>query len=265
MREKYILRLITIFSINILLLIGNLKGEVELRGSKNELKDYFIREIPTTTLTVENETKITANQAILTLKITTEDQKLSKALRKNTTKKSNIIKFLSNNGFDKDGIISERFSSIPKQSWSKDKVKRYLITNYLKITIIDGPQFEVLARIVDENKEVKYDSIQFKHSDEENHKNDSIEKAISKLNNKKSKYEKGFSISLKLTDIIENAFVINNAANIPQPNYSNSRSKVNYLSEVDLSAVAQTSNSSGFNSFGEIIYKTVLTGQYRLN
>src|SRR5258706_10016316 len=98
-------------------------AEPELKGSPNELENYFNRIPKTVVVSGESEIKVPADKAIVNLGVTTENKSLKEALRLNQQVRTNILPALKNTGIPLERIQQSKFSSTPRFGMFGDKPK----------------------------------------------------------------------------------------------------------------------------------------------
>ena len=127
------------------------------RGTASELALHLQSVPKTVTIVGEAEVRAPADQAIVTLKVTTENKSLQEALRNNTEGPA----IASRARFKSRGIPAERvhgskFSSTPKFGLFGDKAKSYRVENLVRATVVDEKEFQTVAAVVDGYPEALY-------------------------------------------------------------------------------------------------------------
>src|SRR5207249_9341418 len=94
--------------------ILTLQAEPELKGNATELSQYLANVPKTVLISGEAELRVPADQAVITLKVTTENRSLQEALHLNQDVRNRLSAYLKNHGVPNDRIRPSRFSSTPK-------------------------------------------------------------------------------------------------------------------------------------------------------
>lgn len=137
----------------------------ELSGTPQELAAY-LQEIPETVSIAGNaEKKLPADQAIIHLKVTTEEKSMTEALDKNRAMRRDITSSLLAAGLSADRIEAAQFSSTPESGFFTDKIKRYKVENSLKATVTNEAEFRAVAELIDTRDEVTYEKTEFELAD----------------------------------------------------------------------------------------------------
>ncbi len=107
-----------------------------------------------------------------------------------------MIKVLDGQGIPAARIQASKFSSTPKYGIFGGKAKSYRVENVVKITALDEEEFQAVANLVDAHAEVRYESIEFEHSDKEALKQKALSQAIEKATEKQRLYEEKLGVKL---------------------------------------------------------------------
>ncbi|MDC2889028.1 SIMPL domain-containing protein [Psychrosphaera algicola] len=155
--NKSILILAAIFSFNAL-------SAPELKGSPDELKRFLHPSENIITITRTAEEVVFKDIAIISLVATTEDDKLSVALNKNSKLRAKISSVLTNAGIELKNINNSKFSTSPDYGWFGDKPDSYKVSNVIAIRINSESAMESIAKVVDQNREVTLLKTEYEHS-----------------------------------------------------------------------------------------------------
>lgn len=155
--NKSILLLAAIFSFNVL-------SAPELKGSPDELKRFLHPSENIITITRTAEEVVFKDIAIISLVATTEDDKLSEALYKNSKLRAKISSVLTNAGIELKNINNSKFSTSPDYGWFGDKPDSYKVSNVISIRISSENALESIAKVVDQNREVTLLKTEYEHS-----------------------------------------------------------------------------------------------------
>ncbi len=161
-----------------LLLIQRLSAEPELKGSPTELATYLAGLPKTVSVAGESELKLSADRALISLRVSTEHKSLQDALRANQEIRSKIFNSLRDRDVPGDRIQASKFSSTPKYGMFSEKAKSYRVENIVKVIVRDEKEFQAVAHLVDAFAEVQYLGIEFDHSEKEGLKNKALAQAL---------------------------------------------------------------------------------------
>src|SRR5207249_2070528 len=147
--------------------ILTLQAEPELKGNATELSQYLANVPKTVLISGEAELRVPADQAVITLKVTTENRSLHEALRLNQDVRSKVTAYLKNHSVAAEHIRASRFSSTPKFGLFGEKAKSYRVENLVKVTVQDEHEFQLTAAVVDSFPEVQFTGAEFEHKEKE--------------------------------------------------------------------------------------------------
>ena len=174
-------------------------AEPELKGQPNELKTFLYPEKRTISIKGFAKEKAYSDKAIVNLVITTEEDKLSDALKKNSDLRTTITKTMVDAGFKLENINTSKFSTSPQYGWFGDDPDSYQIVNRMAVGIFDENQLNVLASISDSNKEIALTDTIYEHTQKEAVEQKVKAKALAKVMKQKAFYEK--TLGLKLVPV----------------------------------------------------------------
>ena len=177
-------------------------AQVELTGTPEDLEEHLAKAAPRVVLTAKAELEAEADQALVKLQVLTNNKKLRKALAENQQMRAELTKHLDAHGIPKDRIKSSRYSSTPQPGLFR-KTGSYDVQNTVTVTIDSESQFQIVADFVDDNKEVTYMGVTFKHSNARQKKLDVIGSACERLGEKRAAYEKALGVKLELVSFAE--------------------------------------------------------------
>ena len=149
-----------------------------------------------TSLSGEAELKVPADRAVISLKVVTENKSLQEATRANQELRARMLRTLEDRGIPADRVQPSRFSSTPRHGLFAEKARSYRVENVVKIKALDEKEFQAVAGLVDGWPEVRYDSVEFEHSDKAGLKKKALEMAIEKVSEKKQMYEERLGVKL---------------------------------------------------------------------
>lgn len=240
-----------------------LRAEPEVKGTPAELSTYLPGVPRTANITGESELKIPADRALISLKVVTENKSLQEALRANQDIRSRMLRTLGEQGVPADRIKPSRFSSTPKYGMFGEKAKSYRVENVVRITAGDEKEFRAVAGLVDGIAEVRYDSIEFEHSNKDELKAKALAQAIDKATDKKRIYEEKLGVKLTPKGFTEGVVVA--APESGRAYYGKSPSYASRSGDVASSPNAPaeaTTDIEAQTSFGELIYRGRVSVEY---
>ncbi|MBN2375189.1 MAG: SIMPL domain-containing protein [Sedimentisphaerales bacterium] len=254
MRKSIVILLVmsTLFSVAQIAL-----AQTDRKFSTEDLSKKLLEATRITNIDGSAEIKVQADQAIVNARVTTESKTLKDALAKNQKLRGEIQKQLENKGITKDRIKASSFSSAPKYGLFGDK---YVVENLLKITLKDSKEFQVAAEIIDSNEEVKYEGIEFEHSNKDQLKKDALAKACDKVIEKQEIYEDKFDVKLQARSFNSPSVTMINQS----PSYGRRSAGVSYKT-ANLEQ-SYSSDEAGLEStvtmFGEIVFRANITVEF---
>jgi uncharacterized protein YggE len=164
--------------VSLCLVVVAARAETELKGTAVELSAYLAGVPKLVSLSGESELKVPADRALISLKVLTENKALQEASRANQEIRARILRTLAEQGIPNERVKPSRFSSTPKYGVFREKAKSYRVENTVKITAQDEKEFQAVANLVDAITEVRYESIEFEHSDKDGLKAKALAQAI---------------------------------------------------------------------------------------
>jgi len=237
------------------------QAEPEIKGTPSEVAQYLQGISKSVTVVGEEELKVTADHANVSLRAVTESKSLQDALRQNQDVRSKIIASLKDKGIDAEHVQASRFSSTPKYGLFGDKPKSYKVENVIKITVQSEKEFQAVAALVDVMPEVRYDGIEFASPDKDAWKTRAVTQAIDKADERKRLYEEKLGIKLAPKSISEGgvAMQANQAYGFHAGLYAlSSAPRVS----PEPAPVVAAANEEAANDFGEVIYRAQVTVEY---
>ena len=172
------------------------RAEPEVKGSPAELTAYLAGVPRLVSISGEAELKLPADRALISLKVVTENKSLQEASRANQEIRAKILRTLAEHGLPNERVKPSRFSSTPKYGVFREKAKSYRVENTVKITAQDEKEFQAVSSLVDSLAEVRYESIEFEHSEKDGLKAKALAQAIDKANEKRKLYEEKLGVKL---------------------------------------------------------------------
>ena len=194
------------FTLTTFLLVSKLSAaEPELKGSPAELASYLATLPKLVSVAGESELKVTADRAVVSLRVITEQKSLQETLRANQEARAKLVSWLKERGVPADRIQASKFSSTTKSGVFTDKAKSYRVENVLNVKVQDEKEFQAVAHGVDAIAEVQFNGVTFEQSDKEMLRNKALTEALDNANQRKRVFEE--KLNVKLTP--KSFFVIN--------------------------------------------------------
>lgn len=225
----------------------------ELKGSPNELTSFLHPAEKIISIHKNAEKTAFKDIAIVSLVVTTQEDELALALKKNSELRQKISTTLKNKGIAGDAINNAKFSTAPDYGWFGDKPDSYKASNTLTIRIASESQLESVAKIVDEYKEVSLQKTEYEHSKKDDFLKQVAEEALDKVLAQKAFYETKLGIELEVDSFFtQDAYVESS-----QPLRHNRIEKRATLSTLDQE---QAYSSQPVNtSFEKLVYRATVT------
>lgn len=258
------------------------RAEPELKGTPTELSQYLqnvpIREAPKSiSIGGEAELRVPADQAVVTLKVTTENKSLQESLRLNQEVRSKLIANLKSHGMAAERVHASKFSSTPRFGLFGEKAKSYKVENLVRITVEDEHEFQLTASTVDQFTEVQFVAADFEVKDKEAMKAKAVAQACDNANKRKSLIEEKLGVNLKASGFSSAPVVqsMNSERRLyPSGSYYGGGSlgyKATRLADQATVSGLRTEPFAGapeagedVSSFGELIYTANVTVEYRV-
>lgn len=171
-------------------------GEPQLSGSPQELRGFFQPDVKTVSISKEVREVTFKDQAVISMSVTTQDDKLSQALSNNAKIREDIARTLIADGIAQKHIKNAKFSTSPDYGWFGDKPDSYKVTNTVTVRIQDESELQSLAAIVDKYQQVSLISTLYEHSDKAAFEQKVLEAALNMVLEEKAFYEKALGIKL---------------------------------------------------------------------
>ncbi len=240
-----------------------LHAEPEIKGTASELTEH-LKSIPRTVQLIgEGEVKASADRAVMSIRVVTENKSLQEASRVNQELRAKMLRVLAEKGIPAERVKASRFSSTPKYGLFGEKAKSYRVDNVVKITTHDEKEFQAVANLVDATPEFRHDSIEFEHSDKDGLKKKALDQAIDKAAEKKRLYEEKLGVKLTVKSFEEGRAVAVTELGSRRA-YSGSAMKSGYAPE-SVGAPVRTGEVGEADlptSFDELVFKARVTVEY---
>lgn len=240
----------------VLMISFGASAEPELKGSPKELKGFLHPPEKLITLTQTAEQIAFKDVAIVSLSVTTEDDKLAVALRKNSEQREQVSLVLAAAGIEPKDVKSSRFSTSPDYGWFGDKPDSYKVSNVLTIRINNEQELTSIASVVDEHRAVTLMGTDYEHSDKETFADKVKELALEKVLKEKAFYEKKLGLKLQAVSFSGNGVSPHDEVEVIEVSgVRGSSMQRDYLSKSKLSAPM---------TFEKVIYKSTVSVSYRV-
>jgi len=247
------------------------RAEPELKGTPSELSRYLqdvpIRDTPkSVSIMGEAELRVPADQAVVTLKVTTENKSLHEALRLNQEVRTKLIAYLKSHSMPAERVHASKFSSTPRFGLFGEKAKSYKVENLVRITVEDEHEFQLTASTVDQFMEVQFVAADFEVKDKEAMKAKAMAQACDNANKRKSTIEEKLGMSLKATGFSSGPVLQtmnSESRRYPSGSYKGGGSFGGYSSVAKV-ADEPVAGGDDVSLFGEMIYTAGVTIEYRV-
>ena len=251
--------------VSLSLVVVAARAETELKGTAAELSAHLAGVPKLVSITGESELKVTADRALISLKVVTENKSLQDASRANQEIRARILRTLAEQGVPNERVKASKFSSTPKYGVFREKARSYRVENTVKIKAQDEKEFQAVANLVDAITEVRYESIEFEHSDKEGLKAKVLALSIDKAGEKKMLYEEKLGVKLTPKAFQENPVVASATSDRQRAypkvvTYSGVASQPAFSGAVE----AQTDDQDMPTSFAELVYRAQVAVEYTL-
>ncbi|GGI86367.1 SIMPL domain-containing protein [Shewanella gelidii] len=184
-------------------------ADTELKGSPDELRRFLHPEVKTISMTQDAEIVAFKDQAVISLLVTTEDDKLAVSLQKNSKIRASISSALEAQNIPLSRIKNSKFSTSPDYGWFGKNPDSYKVTNTVTVRINNESGMQSIAKIVDSYDEVSLVDTQYEHSEKEAFTQKVKEKALNKVLAQKAFYSKTLGINLKAVSFSDHATAVN--------------------------------------------------------
>lgn len=236
-----------------LLFAFSVHAETELKGSPQELKSFLHPDVNKISITEDAEEIAFKDEAVLSLLVTTKDDKLSVSLSKNAKVRADISSTLIASDIPQKNIKNSKFSTSPDYGWFGDKPDSYEVSNTVTVVINNEAGLQSIAKIVDTYDEVTLISTEYRHSEKEAYEQKVKEKALSKVLKQKEFYAKNLGLTLKAISFYDHSSFDND--DIERIEVTGSRLKRNSYSSGKSHAPAKV-------SFEKVTYSSSVTVQF---
>jgi len=246
-------------------------ADTEIKGTPTELSNYLTGIPKNVVITGEAEVRVSADKAIVSLKVSTESKALHDTLHLNQEVRSKLVDFLQKQGIPSDHVQASRFSSTPKFGLFGEKAKSYRVDNLVKIAVQDERELQIAASAVDSWSEVQFLGAEFEHRDKDALKAKALVEACENAEKRRKIFEEKLGFKLAPTRFSGGAVSQRAPAmlgNYPTLGYdTKSVPRVTSLSSVGRpSSVGDaTALHEEVSSFGELIYTAEVTIEYEVH
>jgi uncharacterized protein len=252
------------------------RAEPEIKGSPAELLNYLQGLPKSVSIGGEAELRVPADQAVVTLKVTTDNKSLHEALRLNQEVRGKLITYLKSHNLPAERVHASKFSSTPRFGLFGEKAKSYKVENLVRITVEDEHEFQLAASTVDQFTEVQFVAADFEVKDKEAMKAKAVAQACDNANKRKSMIEEKLGVSLKAAGF-SSAPVVQTMNSESARRYMGKAYGLDYYSSTPRATDQATiyglktepmfrASDAGedVSSFGELIYTANVTVEYKV-
>ena len=253
----------------------NARAEPEIKGNPAELSQ-FLQGIPKSiSIAGEAELRVPADQAVMTLKVTTENKSLHEALRLNQEVRTKLIGYLKSHNMPAERVHASKFSSTPRFGLFGEKAKSYKVENLVRITVEDEREFQLTASTVDQFSEVQFVAADFEVKDKEAMKAKVMAQACDNANKRKGLIEEKLGVNLKATGFSSGPVsqsMNSESARKYYGSFAGVRTMSGYATDPALASgvrgeravAAMPEAGEDVSSFGELIYTVGVTIEYKV-
>lgn len=254
------MKTLLLLALTALISLVDLRAEVQLQGSPEELAAALANAPRLATVTGSAEVRTNANRARIDLLVTTENRSLDLALAENARVREQLIRSLTGTGIGPHQIENSDFASDQRRALFSDKVKSYRIENHVIVSVSDGKQFRALAQRLDALPEAVVQNIEFDHTENKALQRLAVERALADAGAQKAVYEQALGVKLTVRTFTEGAFV-----SLPEPGVQGgsapgSSFEFGKRSPKHLAPMSASSEPSFV--FGQLIFRAAVTVQY---
>jgi uncharacterized protein len=182
---------------SLFMLTVQVQAAPELKGRPEELKSFLYPTKQIVTIRSSAKEKAYSDKAIISIVITTEEDKLADSVKKNGELRANIFQSLIDSGIKKEDINTSKFSTSPQYGWFGKEPDSYEVVNRMAINIFNENQLNAIATISDTNKEVTLSDTEFEHTSKDELEEKVKKKALAKVMGQKTFYEETLGLNLK--------------------------------------------------------------------
>ena len=236
-------------------------AEPELKGTPAELTSYLSGLPKLVSIVGESEVKVSADRAVVTLKISTESKSLQESLRLNHEARGRVAALLKENGFGTNQIQAARFSSTQKYGIFAEKAKSHRVDNFLKVTVRDEKEFQAVANTVDRWPEVHFLGIDFEHTNKEALKARAQVQACDNAGERRKIFEDKLGVKLVPKRFVEAALPAPVDRRAYDLTYSRG-SGMDKTTSIPAQAVGVGAVEESGSPFGELIFTARITVEY---
>jgi uncharacterized protein YggE len=227
-----------------------------------------IREAPKiVSIAGEAELRVPAEQAVVTLKVTTENKSLHEALRLNQEVRGKVIAYLKSHNMPEERVHASKFSSTPRFGLFGEKAKSYKVENLVRITLEDEHEFQLTASTVDSFPEVQFVAADFEVKDKEAMKAKAVAQACDNANKRRDLVQEKLGLTLKATGFASAPVVQTmNSEKRPYPSgsYYGGGSLGGYRAVEKAAAPEPVVGGEDVSLFGELVYMATVTVDYKV-
>ncbi len=172
-------------------------AQAQLSGTPEELREFLHPRPNTVNISGEAELSSYKDRAKISLLVTTEERTLSAAMQVNQELRLALIQQFTDEGIPLEDINNSKFSSSPQFGLFGRNPNSFEVSARMEISVGSEEHLQLLAAAADEHDEVKFESSEFEHSEEEAFEKQVRELALQDVMDQKAYYESSLGLQLK--------------------------------------------------------------------
>lgn len=172
-------------------------AQAQLSGTPDELREFLHPRPNTVNINGEGELTAYKDIAKISLMVTSEERSLSEAMEVNQALRLELIQQFVAAGIPADDINNSKFSSSPQFGLFGRNPNSFEVSARMEIEVNSEEHLQLLAAAADEHDEVKFESTEFEHSDEDAFEDQVREMALQDVMAQKTYYESSLGLELK--------------------------------------------------------------------
>jgi len=168
----------------------------QLSGNPQELKRYL--QSRTDRVTIQKTATETAytDRAKISLTVTTNHKLLAEAMRLNQSLRTATVREFTAAGIPPDAIHTSRFSTSPRYGWFGKEPNSFKVINTITVTAENAQQFQAVAEVADQHREIRFARTEFEHSRKEEFQKMVRQKAMDRIMEERHFYEQRLGLRL---------------------------------------------------------------------
>lgn len=168
----------------------------EIKGTPDEVRQIVYPHPTLVSLQGHAEEKAYADKAVVSLVVTTEEEKMAEAIARNTQIRADIKANLLQAGINSEDINTSKFSTTPEYGWFGKEPDQYKVINRIKIGVFSEKHLKIVAELADAHDEVGFAGAAYEHTEKEQFKQKVKKLALADVIRQKTFYEKSLGVKL---------------------------------------------------------------------